>query len=105
MELLASHWDTSGEFTPARQVTIPENYAGIGSALKFQWTPTMQGDAGPDAYNPWNPQFNNLYPIIWMELVLSEAEINAIEQAALQQPSEAQPSIYTTPDTASLADY
>lgn len=105
MELLASHWDTSGEFSPARQITIPENYAGIGSRLPFQLTPTIQPDAGPDHYNPHNPQWNNVYPIIWAELVLSQAEIDAIEQSALLQPSEQQSSIYTQPATASLADY
>jgi hypothetical protein len=105
VELLGSHWDTSGEFSPARQITIPENYAGIGSRLPFQRTPTIQPEAGPDHYNPHNPQWNNVYPIIWAELVLTKAEIDAIQQAGLGQPSEAQPSIYTPPTTASLADY
>lgn len=105
MELLASHWDTSGEFSPARQITIPENYGGIGSALPFQLTPTLQPEAGPDHYNPHNPQWNNVLPIVWAELVLSDAELAAIEQAGLSQPSEQQSSIYTQPATASLADY
>lgn len=105
MELLVTHWDTSGEFSPARQITVPENYAGIGSRLPFQRTPTIQPEAGPDHYNPWNPQHNNVYPIIWAELVLSAEEIAAIEQSGLTQPTEAASSIYTTPQTASLADY
>lgn len=102
MELLVSHWDTSGEFSPARQVTIPENYAGIGSALPFQRTPTVNT---PVMFDPHNPMYNSVWPIIWAELVLSEAELAAIEQAGLGQPTEQQSSIYTQPQTASLADY
>lgn len=82
-----------------RTLQVPANYGGDAGLIGWQHTPTV---TPTPAYDPHIPQFNNLVPIQWNEIVLHPDEVSALQQAGLLQTTLGLPASYSVPGTASL---
>lgn len=98
MDLVGAAWRASS-FESGVVMIVPPNYGSIGSGiLTTNGTPINTRET----YDPHNPQFNQLLPVVWEEYVLHPDEVAALAQVGLIQVPDQQVATYSPPGVASI---
>lgn len=98
--LIGNTWRATG-YRPAVEVLELENYGGVGALIETQQTPTFVPPKYTE-YDPYIPQWNTLTPIVWEEIVVSQAEQDALAQLQLLQVPGQDPAYWSPPGPASV---